>query len=63
MKFKFNPDPVIKSTRRLQQDANLIKNGGHQDPILFYSIRKETKLLLWRALKLWFDVRWPFWKT
>lgn len=47
--IRFNPDPVIKSMFRISELCKLIKKD--QDPIAFWVLKRESQILVERAVK------------
>ena len=53
--MKFNPDPVIRSAYRISEAAKKLKET--QEPGLFDLIKRESTILVRRAIKLWWQLR------
>ena len=53
--MKFNPDPVIKSAFRLSKAAKILQET--KEPGLFEYIKRESTILVRRAIKLWWQLR------
>ena len=53
--MKFNTDPVIKSAWRLSQAAKKLQET--QEPGLFELIKRESTILVRRAINLWWQLR------